>query len=161
MRVALSSTTLTLAQLVLPPAPSKERRDNGRASATTLTQVCPTRCDRASRNLDSRSTWTKHLPGVRQRQCRGLAGTYATAASPAHRAGPAATVPRRWSHPGSTSVPSRCAVPRSTLRRNAPHGHRASSRNPGGEHRTVWLGASAVKKGWCWIWRHDFLDYCS
>jgi len=74
-----------------------------------------------------------------------MAGTYAAAASPARWAGPLATAPRRWIHPGSTSVPSRSAGRGSTRPRSAPRQGKTSSRSPGGQHRDAWLGASVLK----------------
>lgn len=76
---------------------------------------------------------TEYLEGGRQRTGVRVAGTYAAAASPARRAGPAATAPHRWTRPGSTSVPSRSAARRSTRPRSAPRRGKTSSRSPGGD----------------------------
>lgn len=89
---------------------------------------------------------TKYLEGGRQTHWERVAGTYAAAASPARRAGPPATAPRRWIHPGSTSVPSRSAAHRSTRPHSALHRDKMSPRIPGGQHRDGQLGASVLKE---------------
>lgn len=88
---------------------------------------------------------TKYLEGGRQTRWVRVAGTYAAAASPARWAGQPATAPRRWIHPGSTSVPSRSAAHCSTRPRNAPRWGKALCRSPGGQHRDGWLEASVLK----------------
>lgn len=92
-------------------------------------------------------------------QMRGVreAGTYGAAASPAHWAGPSATVPHRWSHPGSTSVPSRSAAHRSTRPHSALRRGKTSSRSPGGQQR--WLVRSlCIERGRYPVLGCDFLD---